>query len=87
MKNAVRADPNYYDGKAELLLKTWACRIKLGGYEDVIKHENVEDGMCAERETFNGEGVVCSANGEQCKTATIQCFRAESFGDDSGLSN
>ncbi|GJQ65171.1 hypothetical protein Trydic_g7312 [Trypoxylus dichotomus] len=79
MKNVLRADPNYYDGKAEHLLKTWACRIKLGSYEDLkITEEKPVEDMCDEQDTFNGEGVICSPNGDQCKTASIQCVRAGS---------
>lgn len=80
MKNVLRVDPNYYDGKAEQLLKTWACRIKLGAYEDLKSpaEKSMED-MCDERDSFNGEGVICSPNGDQCKTAAIQCIRAGSI--------
>lgn len=79
MKNVLRVDPNYYGGKAEWLLKTWACRIKTGNYEDMKANtDKTSEGMCSEKDAFNGEGVICSANGEQCKTAEIQCFRAES---------
>lgn len=81
LKNTLRVEPNYYEGRAEELLKTWACRIKLGNYEDVSRSEGLEEGMCAEKESFNGEGMICSANGEQCKTATIQCFRADNIVD------
>lgn len=84
MKNTLRVDPGYYEGRAEKLLKTWACRIKLGNYEDVSRSESSEEGMCAEKESFNGEGMICSANGEQCKTATIQCFRADNVADSTG---
>lgn len=85
MKNALRVDPAYYEGKAELLLKTWACRIKLGNYEEVLRSEGNEEGMCAEKESINGEGMICSANGEQCKAATIQCIRTESIGNNAGV--
>ncbi|XP_076274033.1 tetratricopeptide repeat protein 17 isoform X2 [Rhynchophorus ferrugineus] len=30
MKNALRVEPEFYDGLAEKLLKIWACRIKIG---------------------------------------------------------
>lgn len=84
MKNALRVDSSYYSGKAEMLLKTWACRIKLGGYEDLRKEKKSDLCRDGEREAFNGEGVVCSANGEQCKTATIQCVRGESVAKNAG---
>ncbi|KAF5282029.1 hypothetical protein FQA39_LY00553 [Lamprigera yunnana] len=85
MKNVLRVEPNYYGGLAENLLKTWACRLKMGSYEDVkSKTEKDIDGMCSEKDAFSGEGVICSANGEQCKTAAIQCFKSESFHEHSG---
>nr|XP_022913333.1 tetratricopeptide repeat protein 17 [Onthophagus taurus] len=82
MKNVLRVDPNYYEGKAEVLLKTWACRVKLGAYED-LKHpvEKPQEEMCKKADTISGEGVICSPNGDQCKTASIQCVRTSSLND------
>ncbi|KAF5282200.1 hypothetical protein FQR65_LT02897 [Abscondita terminalis] len=86
MKNVVRVDPVYYGGKADELLRTWACRLKMGSYEDTkSKTERNVEGMCSEKDAFNGEGVICSANGEQCKTAAIQCFRSDSVHEDSTI--
>lgn len=76
MKNVLRVEPNFYDGQAERLLKTWACRIKMGNYELVSNKKEITEEMCAEKDKQNA-GVVCSANGETYKTATIQCFRTE----------
>ncbi|XP_018331207.1 tetratricopeptide repeat protein 17 isoform X2 [Agrilus planipennis] len=82
MKNVLRVEPNYYNGLAENLLKTWACSVKLGSYEDEkIKIDKITEGMCSDKDSFRGEGVICSANGEQCKTASIQCFRTEAIKD------
>lgn len=79
MKNVLRVDPHYYDGLAEKYLKTWACRLKMGSYEDIKETtEPVSEGMCSEKDAFTGEGVICSANGEQCKTAAIQCYKTDS---------
>lgn len=83
MKNALRVDPNFYDGVAERLLKTWACRIKMGTYEDA--KQKPSEGICSEKDAIQGEGVICSQNGEQCKTAEIQCFRTNLVNDDIGL--
>ncbi|VEN58217.1 unnamed protein product [Callosobruchus maculatus] len=85
MKNVLRADPNYYDGQAERLLRIWGCRIKLGGYVATTHHKDSLDGTTKETcstgagssggSAFRGEGVVCSANGEQCKNAAIACYK------------
>lgn len=86
MKNVLRVQPDYYEGKAEHLLKTWACRIKMGTYDDNMRNkEKPNEGMCGERDAFNGEGVVCSANGDQCKTASIQCVKAEGIPEYTGM--
>lgn len=84
MKNALRVDPNHYDGVAEKFLKTWACRIKMGAYEDAKKPA---EGTCLEKDAIQGQGVICSRNGEQCKTAEIQCFRTNMVNEDIGLYN
>lgn len=83
MKNVLRVDPEYYDNKAELLLKTWGCRIKLGGYNNVKQsnERNPVEGMCTKQESFKGEGVICSPNGDHCKTAAIQCYQTN-FGEE-----
>jgi len=36
--------------------------------------------MCKRDAGFNGEGVICSPNGDQCKTAAIQCFKSDNGG-------
>lgn len=85
MKNVLRVEPEYYDGKAELLLKTWACRIKLGKYKDVKNPvKNVEhcDGEDIEKkyDPNLNKGIVCSLDENQCKTASIQCVRLDKNG-------
>ncbi|CAH1997575.1 unnamed protein product [Acanthoscelides obtectus] len=88
MKNVLRADPNYYEGQAERLLRIWGCRIKLGGYvaAATAQHKDGTEGTTKETcstgtagtsggTAFRGEGVVCSANGEQCKNAAIACYK------------
>ncbi|XP_031341481.1 tetratricopeptide repeat protein 17-like isoform X2 [Photinus pyralis] len=86
MKNVLRVDPDYYGGKADELLRVWSCRLKMGSFEDVkSKTEKNLEGMCSEKDAFSGEGVICSANGEQCKTAAIQCFRSDSLHEDSTI--
>ncbi|CAH0560129.1 unnamed protein product [Brassicogethes aeneus] len=78
MKNVLRVEPDYYDGKAEELLKLWSCRVKLGGFTTTkfsTLPEQPVNGMCVKKDaSFKGEGVLCSPNGEQCKTASIQCY-------------
>ncbi|XP_017779959.1 PREDICTED: tetratricopeptide repeat protein 17 isoform X2 [Nicrophorus vespilloides] len=78
LKNVLRVDPHYYGGEAERLLKLWACRIKMGSYEHSKEEKSL---MCGEKDGFSGEGVICSTSGEQCKTAAIQCFRADNDKD------
>lgn len=78
MKNVLRVDSEFYDGQAELLLKLWGCRIKMGTYNNVKKPaEKLPQEICSEKESFKGQGMICSANGDDCKTASIQCFRTK----------
>lgn len=87
LKNVLRVDPDYYDGQAEVLLKIWACRAKLGPYnpiKPIDKGQQEEICSGSNKETFKGQGMICSANGDNCKTASIQCFHAKNF--DGGLS-
>lgn len=75
LKKVLRVDFDYYDGEAEKLLKLWECRIKLGEYELKPTEEDKPGDICTD--TSRSEGVICSPNGEQCKTAAIQCFKQE----------
>ncbi|XP_018572773.1 tetratricopeptide repeat protein 17 isoform X3 [Anoplophora glabripennis] len=76
MKNVLRVDPEYYDGQAEILLKTWGCRIKLGSYSPVKENGEVHSKeVCDNKESFKTEGVVCSLSGDQCKNAAIACYK------------
>lgn len=80
MKNVLRVDSEYYDGQAELLLKIWSCRIKLGTYNNIKK--NAEKGgqeICSEKESFKGQGMICAANGDDCKAASIQCYQTKNL--------
>nr|XP_008192506.1 PREDICTED: tetratricopeptide repeat protein 17 isoform X1 [Tribolium castaneum] len=82
MKNVLRVDPEYYDGQAELLLKIWGCRVKMGTYNNVKKpSEKLPQEICSEKESFKGQGMICSANGDDCKTASIQCFHTKNLED------
>jgi tetratricopeptide (TPR) repeat protein len=82
VKNVLRVDSEYYDGQAELLLKIWGCRIKMGTYNNVKKPaEKMPQEICSEKESFKGQGMICSANGDDCKTASIQCFHTKSLED------
>lgn len=83
MKNVLRVDAFYYDGRAETLLKTWACRLKLGNYED-IDGSKTDSAICGEKGGLSVDGVICSAKGGQCKTATIQCVRADNIKEGAG---
>ncbi|KAH0816341.1 hypothetical protein GEV33_006450 [Tenebrio molitor] len=60
VKNVLRVDSEYYDGQAELLLKIWGCRIKMGTYNNVKKPaEKMPQEICSEKESFKGQdGVV-----------------------------
>jgi hypothetical protein len=83
VKNVLRVDSEYYDGQAELLLKIWGCRIKMGTYNNVKKPaEKMPQEICSEKESFKGQGMICSANGDDCKTASIQCFHTKSLEGD-----
>lgn len=77
MKNVLRVESDYYDGYAEKLLKIWACRIKMGNYDIIKNKKEKTEEMCPESDGHNEEGVICSTNGEICKTASIQCFRTD----------
>jgi hypothetical protein len=57
VKNVLRVDSEYYDGQAELLLKIWGCRIKMGTYNNVKKPaEKMPQEICSEKESFKGQG-------------------------------
>ncbi|XP_063907336.1 tetratricopeptide repeat protein 17 isoform X2 [Zophobas morio] len=57
MKNVLRVDSEFYDGQAELLLKLWGCRIKMGTYNNVKKPaEKLPQEICSEKESFKGQG-------------------------------
>lgn len=80
MKNVLRAEPDYYDGLAEKLLKTWGCRIKLGSYNHINDNTDARKEMCNTKDSFKSEGVVCSISGDQCKNAAISCYKKEDEG-------
>lgn len=85
IKQTLRVDAGFRNGDADQLLKLWACKNKLEGSED--KDPLTKDQQCSEKDggSIKSEGVVCSANGEQCKTASIQCYRAEKIVEDGDL--
>lgn len=88
LKNALRMDRNYYDGRAEELLKIWSCRLKLGAFPDVQNSVRQKvDKTCTEKTKVNeeaGEAVFCSLKGENCRTAAVQCFQRDSVSDSHG---
>lgn len=84
LKQTLRLDPNFYQERADLLLRTWACRSRLHFIEGSGAKQEPREGMCAEKDAVSTEGVFCSAGGEQCKAAAIQCYRAETITDESG---
>lgn len=87
IKHSLKVDPGYRNGDAELLLKAMACNYKLTNLEESTSVVQNKDQICSsdKERSVSSEGVVCSANGEQCKTASIQCYRAERFAEDNSL--
>lgn len=78
LKNVLRVDSSYSDGKAELLLKIWSCQLKMGALTNIpteLQH-NINEKTCTKKDSTN-DGVICSVNGEHYKTAAIQCFRTD----------
>lgn len=85
LKQTLRLDSHFYQGQADLLLRTWACRSRLHFIEGGGVKQEPREGMCAEKDAVSTEGVFCSAGGEQCKAAAIQCYRAETITDESQI--
>ncbi|KAL3267073.1 hypothetical protein HHI36_011213 [Cryptolaemus montrouzieri] len=88
LKNTLRVDKNYYNGQAEMLLKIWSCRVKLGATPEVQNTIRQKiDKICSDKAAINEEGVICSLRGENCRTAAVQCFRRDSLPTNDGNEN
>ncbi|KAK9872108.1 hypothetical protein WA026_016152 [Henosepilachna vigintioctopunctata] len=79
IKNTLRTDKDFYNGQAEMMLKLWSCRLKIGAFPEVQNSDKQKlEKTCLEKAAINEEGVVCSLKGENCRTAAVQCFRRDS---------
>uniref|UniRef100_A0AAR5PZ19 Tetratricopeptide repeat protein 17 n=1 Tax=Dendroctonus ponderosae TaxID=77166 RepID=A0AAR5PZ19_DENPD len=74
LKNILRADPGFYNGMAEKLLKVWSCRIKLG--TGPINTE-VKQPLCTKTKTLKGGLIHCDEKNMHCKHEDIECVRVD----------
>lgn len=86
LKHAIKVDPNYYNKELEVMLRNFACKMKLNVPQETTTKVEVKEGMCQEKDSLStSDGVICSAGtGEHFKTAAIQCYQTDSIPDDAG---